>query len=182
MSEEKNEEFVVEKELENEVGVTGSEEEAKVCPVCGFVDGSEVPTVSEEDLRAYFRAALGGKRFTKTYSFLNGELLITLQETTLAEGDKMIDLIRAEKDERDLLINAFRAKFAITCIRLEMGETTVIANSCEDISDFKKLVDFYNKAIASKGPLLDRLCDEALTKFNTLLEEVIRKAVTDSDF
>lgn len=162
--------------------IQGSEE-IGVCPHCGR-SLSEVPDkVDPEEVKEYFRCVLGNKRFKKTYTYLDDKILITLKETTMNTSDTLIEVLRTKVDDPDLLVDAFRAKFMLTCCGLVVdGETLIDALPKDGEWKYELLVDSYKDVVGDKSMALDRICDDALARFNRLLECGLREAVTDTDF
>ena len=157
-------------------------EESLICPHCGYDVNTPSVEISEDDKQEYFRRMLSGEPFSKTYTYMKGDVEIELTELSSSEADNLVNLIRTIDDDNMVLIYAFRAKFLACCTMFKVGDRILINKADKDLKNPALVDKAYRKFLGDAGSVVASLADDALKEFSTLLEGAIQYAVTSKDF
>lgn len=171
-------------EVKNEIVAEApkAEEAFPQCPRCGWsVDPKLKP--SEDDVKEYFRAVLGGRPFTKTYNLAGGRIKMTFSTISAAEqaeSERVLSSIDS-LGEREANAVGIRARILYHLRSVALDGGNLMAYEPASLNSVDDVMPKFKAQFAGMGaPLLD-MAARTLLLFLELNRELLA-ATFDENF
>jgi hypothetical protein len=167
-------------ETEEEAPVSEPEDlfARKDCPRCGWViDNHSIHEPTEDDVLEFMESVLGGRRFEKEVSLLNGKITIRFRTVTVEEEDAITSYLNEKMDDKDIqntsewTMSYNRARLVCMLKEMRLGE---------GIKKFPPIKDMAcDKETTAKA--LTRLVDEVPRDWPAAIYGLITQAMLQMD-
>lgn len=158
------------------------ESQPQICKRCGRIELDKALEVSEETMQEYFRCALGGKPFSKSFTVANGDLTVKF-EVLSADAEILLDRY-INKDTNDIQLMDLRLLLSLSEITKYDEETsgtkTIYSKSAKDrIKSLENPKKSLEQLVANFDSILLGVIRRMHVTFailtNTILENIINK-------
>lgn len=158
------------------------QEQPQVCKRCGRPDLNKELDVSDEAVKEYFRCALGGRKFTKTFNVMNNELSATF-EALSAQDELLLNRLNPTSTVQPIDVRMLLSLKEVSVFDPETsGLRTIYSRSTEDskkllenpAEELDKLTENFDSVMLG---VLRRMHITFVMLINTITEHII-----DEDF